>query len=263
MSRQPALFVSHGAPTLAIQPSPARTYLQDLGRQLERPEAILVISAHWETTEPAVSLSEAPETIHDFGGFERQLYEIRYPAPGAPELARNVMERIGSAGYPVAASERGLDHGAWVPLSLMFPAADVPVTQLSIQTHRGPAHHLALGRALAPLREQGVLLLASGSFTHDVRGALSRHHDAPTPDWVTEFADWMHERIADNDLDALLDYRRRAPHATANHPTEEHLLPMFTALGALTADERTATLHRSHTYGVLAMDVVGSGPGRA
>lgn len=257
MSRQPALFVSHGAPTLAIRPSPARTFLQDLGRGLERPRAILVISAHWETAAPTVSVSEAPETIHDFGGFERRLYELRYPAPGAPDLARTVIARLTEAGHPASDRERGLDHGAWVPLSLMFPDADVPVTQLSIQSGSGPAHHLALGRALAPLRDQGVLLLASGSLTHDVRGALSRDHDSPTPAWVSDFADWVHERIADNDLDALLDYRRRAPHAVENHPTEEHLLPLFAALGALSEDERPTTLHRSHTYGVLAMDVVG------
>lgn len=257
MSRQPVLFISHGAPTLAIRPSPARAFLQDLGRQLERPRAILVLSAHWETATPTASVSEAPETIHDFGGFERELYELRYPAPGAPDLARDVIDRLGAAGYQAQGRERGLDHGAWVPLSLMFPDADVPVAQLSIQPNQGPAHHLALGRALTPLRDRGVLLLASGSFTHDVRGALSREHDAGTPAWVSDFADWMHQRIADHDLDALLDYRRRAPHAVENHPTEEHLLPLFAALGALSEDERPTALHRSHTYGVLAMDVVG------
>ena len=260
MSRQPALFVSHGAPTLAVRASPARRYLQALGRRLERPRAILAISAHWETAAPAVSLSEAPETIHDFGGFERQLYEIRYPAPGTPDLAREVADRLAGAGHSASARERGLDHGAWVPLLLMFPEADIPVAQLSVQPDRGPAYHRALGRILAPLRDQGVLLLASGSLTHDVRSALSRDHDASTPDWVSAFADWMHRRIADDDLDALLDYRRRAPHAVENHPTEEHLLPLFTALGARLDDEHPATLHRSHTYGVLAMDVIGVGP---
>jgi len=253
--RQPAIFVSHGAPTLALEPGPTRGFLAGLGTVLPRPRAILVLSAHWETAAPAVSTAEHPETIHDFHGFPPALYEMRYPAPGAPQLAQRVRALLGGAGMAVdGVPDRGLDHGAWVPLMLMYPQADIPVTQLSVQTALGPAHHLRLGGALRPLRDEGVLILGSGSVTHNLR-EFGRHDDAGAPpDWVGGFNDWLVEHLAAGDRKPLLDYRRQAPHAARNHPTEEHLLPLFAALGAATPGVAPQRIHAGYTYGVIGMD---------
>lgn len=255
MTRQPALFVSHGAPTLALEPGTTRDFLARLGAGLTRPRAILVVSAHWETAAPAVSTAEQPETIHDFYGFPQALYQMRYPAPGAPDVARQAAQLLGDAGLPVAAvPERGLDHGAWVPLKLMFPAADIPVAQLAVQTRLGPAHHLRLGEALRPLRAAGVLIVASGSATHNL-GEFGRHdYAAPPPDWVSDFNAWLAAAVAAGRTADLLDYRRLAPHAARNHLTEEHLLPLFVALGAATPGVTPQRIHTGYTYGVIGMD---------
>jgi len=254
----PSLFLSHGAPTLPLTETPARTFLAGLGTQLPRPKAILVISAHWETAEPEVNAVAGNETIYDFYGFPRPLYELRYPAPGAPELAQAIAARLAAAGLPTAIDRnRGLDHGAWVPLLLMYPDADIPVLQLSIQTERGPKHHLALGRALAPLREEGVLIIGSGSFTHNLAEFRTRRPElnAPSLPWVDAFADWVHEAAISGRVDDLLDYRSLAPFAHKNHPTDEHFLPLFAALGAAGEGARAERLHNSANYGVLRMDV--------
>lgn len=254
-ARQPVIFVSHGAPTLALEPGPTRGFLAQLGAALPRPRAILVVSAHWETAAPAVSSTERPQTIHDFYGFPRELYEMRYPAPGAPQLAQQVRERLGGAGIAAdAVPDRGLDHGAWVPLMLMYPQADIPVTQLSVQTALGPVHHLRLGEALRPLRDEGVLILGSGSVTHNLREFGRHDYAGAPPDWVSGFNDWLVERLAAGDRDALADYRRQAPHAVRNHPTEEHLLPLFAALGAATPGLASRRLHAAYTYGIIGMD---------
>ena len=252
----PSLFLSHGAPTLPLTDTPARTFLSQLGATLERPKAILVVSAHWETAQPAVNAVERNETIHDFGGFPRALYEMRYPAPGSASVAARVAELLGAAGLATETdAKRGLDHGAWVPLLLMVPQADIPVLQLSVQPHLGPEHHLRVGRALAPLRDEGVLIIGSGSFTHDL--SEFRGHDAndPAPAWVNSFADWIHEALIADKTAALLDYRRQAPFAAKNHPTEEHLLPLYVALGAAGEGAQAERLHASSTYSVLRMDV--------
>jgi len=251
----PAIFLSHGSPMLAIEDAPARRFLQTLARQLpERPKAILVISAHWERMRPGLSAPAINETIHDFGGFPRELFAIQYPAPPAPELAQRAARILADAGYEVDIDRaRGLDHGAWVPLSLAWPEADVPVTQLSVQTRLGPKHHHALGKLLAPLRAEGVLIVGSGSFTHDLSHfrASGGVIDAPEEGWVRIFADWMSQAIAEGRTDDLLNYRRLAPEAAHNHPSEEHLLPLFVALGAGGAPKH---IHSSVTYGFLRMD---------
>ncbi len=256
MRTLPALFISHGSPMLAIEDSPARRFLLELGNTLPRPKAIVVASAHWETSGgPAVSLAQQPETIHDFGGFPPALFAIQYPAPGAPSVAERVAALLEQSGQAVSRSpERGLDHGAWVPLRLMYPQADIPVTQLSILRGGSPPAHLALGAALRTLRDEEVLVIGSGSLTHNLSEFRGQGIAAPVPNWVSEFGDWMQAMLAQNQQAALLDYRRQAPHAARNHPTEEHLLPLYVAMGA--GDGTTAQrLHASYEYGVLAMDV--------
>ncbi len=246
------IFVSHGSPTLLFDDVPARDFLRGLGASLPRPKAILVVSAHWETNSPAVNSVAVNETIHDFGGFPQILFDQRYPAPGDPALAARIAGLIRAAGLAVGIdTARGLDHGAWVPLKLKYPGHDIPVLQLSLQTHLGPAHHLRLGEALRPLADEGVLILGSGSFTHDLR-SVDWHGNNVAPDWVTVFADWVVAALAEGRIDDLLNYRTRAPHAARNHPTEEHFLPLFVALGA--GGIAATPLHQSLTFSVLRMD---------
>ncbi|GAB4170622.1 MAG: class III extradiol ring-cleavage dioxygenase [Thalassobaculales bacterium] len=254
MTALPALFVSHGSPGLVLEAAPARDFLAGLGAGLPRPAAILAVSAHWETAAPMVTGALAPETIHDFHGFPEALYRLRYPAPGDPALAARIASLAGGGVDP----RRGLDHGAWSPLLLAYPQADIPVLQLSIQPDRGPAHHLEIGRRLAPLRHEGVLIFASGSATHNIMGFARQGVNAPPLPWVAAFADWLDSAIAGARLEDLLDYRARAPFAAENHPTDEHLLPLYVALGAGGAVGGGAVagrpLHRSYNYAKLAMD---------
>ena len=246
----PALFVSHGAPTLPFDAIPARAFLQALGSSFARPKGIVIATAHWETDAPAVAKVPVNGTIHDFNGFPQALYDLRYPAPGDAALSDRVAALTGAA----IDGARGLDHGAWVPLLLMYPAHDIPVVQIAVQPHLGVAHHIALGRALAPLREDGVLVMGSGSFVHNLRRLDRRGPDAPEPDWSRAFADWMDRAITARDDEALIHYRERAPFAKDAHPEDEHLLPLFVAYGAGGAATR---LHNSHIFGSLRMDAYG------
>ncbi|MDE2195642.1 MAG: dioxygenase [Gammaproteobacteria bacterium] len=248
MSTLPTLFVSHGSPMLALDASnPAHGFLKSLGASLPRPEAILVVSAHWETATPRITGAEHPDTIHDFYGFPEPLYELRYPASGNHALAKQAAMLLNPAASvdPI----RGLDHGAWVPLLLMFPQVDIPVLQLSLQTPLGPAHHLKLGEALAPLREQGVLIIGSGGATHNLREYF--HASADGTGVYQAFADWLHDTLSRDDREALRHYRTRAPDAARNHPTEEHFLPLLVAVGA--GGRKATRLHASFDRS-LAMD---------
>ena len=250
----PAVFVSHGAPDLSLNPSPARTFLSQLGNKLGKPKAILMISAHWGTRQPMTSTVERPDTIKDFWGFSAELNSLNYPVLGASKLAEQVVELLRDVGIESKTSKnRGLDHGAWNPLKLMYPDADVPVTQLSIQPHQTPEHHLAIGKSLASLRQEKVLILASGSATHNLREFGKYSLDAPPPNWVHEFSQWLSTALQQGDTEALLNYRQLAPYAKENHPTEEHLLPLFTALGTGNLPANIVELHSSYTYGVLSM----------
>ena len=178
----PVLFVSHGSPALPIEPGETGAAWRKLGTQLPKPSAILVISAHWETPVPTVSQAVQPETIHDFSGFPDELYSLRYPAPGAPAMAQEAARAFQQAGIPAQLDDtRGLDHGAWVPLSFLFPQMDIPVAQLSLQPGKDPAWHIAVGRALRPLREQGVLIIGSGAITHNLRAVFKHPPGAPVP----------------------------------------------------------------------------------
>lgn len=253
------IFLSHGAPTLPFEDVAARRFLEGLAATLPRPRAILIVSAHWETRTPTVNAVARNETIHDFRGFPQELYSLAYPAPGDPDLAERVVDLLSAAGLPSSADHRrGLDHGAWVPLMLAWPQADIPVVQLSVQSHLGPGHHLELGRALAPLTHEGVLIIGSGSFTHDLSSWRGQAGMAE-PEWVTTFADWFDTALAEGRTCDLLAYRSLAPNAARNHPTEEHLLPLFVALGAAGPDAPAHHLHASNTYGVLRMDAYAFG----
>ena len=257
MTNSPALFISHGSPMLALEDSPAHRFLLDLGRTLPRPKAIVVASAHWDSVDGhAVSLAAQPETIHDFGGFPQALFEMQYPAPGAPDTAAQAAALLEQAGFAVKRSAtRGLDHGAWVPLQLMYPDADIPTAQVSLKRGASPAEHERMGRALAKLREEGVLIIGSGSLTHNLYEFRGGPVDAPAPSWVSDFGEWMHGRLQNGERDALLDYRAQAPFAARNHPTEEHLLPLYVAMGAAGDAAKAERLHASYEYGVLAMDM--------
>lgn len=256
----PALFVSHGSPMMALEPSPARDFLSHLGRALGRPDAILVASAHWDTPRPELNAVAVNATIHDFDGFPPALYAMRYPAPGAPDLAERVATLLSEAGLAAEVDrERGLDHGAWVPLTLMYPEHHIPVLQLSLQSVLGPAHHLRLGQAIARLRAENVLMIGSGSFTHNLGRLRRRAPDTPPPTDVAAFADWMHDALVQHRIDELLAYRCRAPYAADQHPTEEHLLPLFVALGAGGDNAAATRLHASTTYSALRMDAYAFG----
>lgn len=248
----PLVFISHGSPNVALQDGATVQCWQQLGQELPRPRAILLLSAHWETAQPMISTAAQPQTIHDFGGFPRTLYEMQYPAAGMPELAQRVGECLAAGGFALGEhQQRGLDHGAWIPLRNMYPQADVPVVQLSIQPHAGTEWHWRLGQALRPLREEGILIMASGAVTHNF-GWLSRTQ-TPLPQ-AQAFSDWLGEKLAVRDLPALLDYRRQAPYGVEAHPTEEHLLPLFVTLGASNENELLTRFTPEYCYGGLAMD---------
>jgi 4,5-DOPA dioxygenase extradiol len=249
----PSLFISHGSPMLALEPGASGPTLARLADDLPRPLAIVVMSAHWESRELLVGGAAQPETWHDFGGFPRALYEIQYPAPGAPELANEIVELLGLAGLSARVDhERPLDHGAWVPLSLMYPQADIPVLQVSLPSHAGPQMPARLGRALASLRDQGILLIGSGSITHNM-GELDWHAGPEVIEpWAQAFRDWMVAKLEGDDESALLDYRTQAPFAVRSHPRDEHLLPLYFARGA---GGRFAVEHSGFTLGALGMDI--------
>lgn len=250
----PTLFVSHGSPMFALNPGEAGPVLAAFAARVPRPRAVVAVSPHWMTRSPEVLASAQPATVHDFGGFPRELYALDYPAPGAPGVAAEVIALLAGHGVTVQANElAGRDHGTWVPLMHLYPDADVPVIQLSQPATRSPVVLLELGRALAPLREQGILLMGSGSITHNLYEFRAPRD--PDDHYASEFTDWMWNTIAAGELEALLDYRTRAPHAVRAHPTDEHLLPLYFALGAAGADWTQATrLPGGVTDGVLAMD---------
>ncbi|MFJ2985454.1 MULTISPECIES: DODA-type extradiol aromatic ring-opening family dioxygenase [unclassified Pseudomonas] len=249
----PSLFISHGSPMLALQPGASGPALAKLANALPRPKAIVVVSAHWESRELRVTGAAQPQTWHDFHGFPAALYAVQYPAPGEPALALKVSEWLNAAGLPARLdAQRPFDHGAWVPLSLMYPDASIPVIQVSLPSHQGPGLQLKVGQALAGLRDQGILLVGSGSITHNL-GELDWHAgpDVVEP-WALAFRDWVVEKLGEDDQVALLDFQRQAPFAARNHPSDEHFLPLFFALGA---GKTFGTVHQGFTLGALGMDI--------
>jgi len=252
-----ALFVSHGSPMFAVEPGLLGPNLQRIGRALSAVAAVLVVSPHWQTRGVQVMATAAPSTIHDFGGFPQALYQLQYTPPGAPALAADAARLLADAGFAVALdATRGLDHGAWVPLRYLFPHADVPVFQVSLPVGMDAASALRLGQALAPLRERGVLVIGSGSLTHNLYEFRQHVRD---PEYAQAFADWVRDAVLRRDVEALVDYRRRAPQAVRAHPSEEHFLPLLVALGASDASDRAQPVAGGMTHAVLSMDSFGFG----
>ena len=253
MTPAPVLFISHGAPTFAIEPGKLGPQLQTLGTRLTGVRAVLVVSPHWQTRDVQVMATPQPETVHDFGGFPARLYALRYPATGAPQWAAQAAERLLQAGFATHMdTQRGLDHGAWVPLLHLLPQAQIPVFQVSMPFSLTTTQAVALGRALAPLREQGVMIVGSGSMTHNLHEfRLSATNEAA---YVREFAAWVRQAVLADAADTLADYRRLAPHAARAHPTEEHFLPLLIAVGANAGESAARTIADEITYGVLSME---------
>ncbi len=252
--RMPVVFVSHGAPDVLLNAPDTVEYWRKLGQLIPMPISILAISAHWEETRATVSLSKTPETIHDFSGFHRTLYHLNYSAPGAPELAKTVTTLLCATDINAELHpQRGLDHGVWVPLSAMYPKAQIPVTQLSLVVNQGPEMHFKIGRALTSLRDAGVLIIASGSVTHNFTW-LNRHNprDTVPTTQARDFSVWVAKQILAHDVTALFNYRD-APYGAAAHPSEEHFLPLFIALGAASNDA-PVRYQPDFTYGSLSMD---------
>jgi 4,5-DOPA dioxygenase extradiol len=256
-SRIDPIFVSHGAPTLAAPRLPGEAELArrlaEVGRTMPRPRAVVVASAHWSTADPRIGGAERPATIHDYSGFPEDLYRLAYPAPGALDVARRTTDLLSEVGFSVAmVPAQGLDHGMWVPLRHLFPEADLPVVPLSIQAHLDPAHHLVLGRALQPLTREGVLVLGSGGAVHNLR-ALAWQGEGETESWARGFDDWLAEALTAGRLEDAVAVGLKAPDFKRAHPTTEHLLPLYVALGAAGAKARGEALHRGFALGNLSL----------
>jgi 4,5-DOPA dioxygenase extradiol len=263
----PPLYISHGSPMTALEPREAGAFMQRLGPAIDaafgRPKAIVAISAHTLARAPVLLAGARHEAVYDFGGFDERLYTLRYDAPGAPALAARVQALLQQAGLPVhSVDQGGLDHGIWTPLRYLWPQADIPVLPLAFVPSWSPQQLFDFGAALAPLADEGVLVMGSGSITHNLRrvfaGGLHDAGRAATPE-SQAFRDWFRKRGAAADWPALLDYRRQAPHAALMHPTDEHLLPYYVAAGAA-GDAPALQLHASHTHGDLGMDAYAFGP---
>jgi 4,5-DOPA dioxygenase extradiol len=253
MTHSPSLFISHGAPTFAIEPGRAGPQLAALGRRLERPRAIVVVSPHWITRGVKVTGAAQPKTIHDFGGFDPKLYDITYPASGDRVLADRIVSLLSDAGWPASLdTQRGLDHGAWVPLLHLYPQADVPVLQVSMPVDLDSARAFELGRALAPLADEGVLVIGSGSLTHNLYEF--REGVADEAGYAREFTHWIRDAVRAGDSDRIVNALERAPHAKRAHPTPDHYLPLAVALGAANSQLPVTVLDGGIVHGVLAME---------
>ena len=253
MTRAPVLFVSHGSPMFALEPGRLGPQLQRFGASLQGVRAVLVVSPHWQTLgKVRVLATAAPETLHDFGGFPQALFQLQYDAPGAPLFAIEAARLLHGAGFDVEIDERrGRDHGAWVPLLHLLPDARLPVFQVSMPNDLSADAALELGRALAPLRDAGVLVVGSGSLTHNLYEFRQHVRD---PEYAQQFADWIADAVARNDVDALVCYRNRAPHAVRAHPTQEHFLPLLVALGASDDADAATRIEGGLEHGTLSMD---------
>ncbi len=253
MTTLPTMFLSHGAPPFALEPGRAGALLQEAGRKLPAIRAVLLISPHWMTMGFSVMATEKPETVIDFGGFDPRLNDVVYPAPGHPSLAAATAQLLKSRGLDVQLdTQRGYDHGAWVPLLHLLPKADVPVFQLSMPHDLTPRRAFALGQMLQPLSEQGVLIVGSGSITHNLYEF--RLNGGGEAAYAKEFVGWVRDKVMNHDALALIGAARHAPHAARAHPTDEHYLPLLVALGAARKYAKLQVLDGGFTYGVIGME---------
>lgn len=248
----PGLFISHGSPMLAIEPEQTGPALHRLSINLPEPKAIIVVSAHWESDTLEVSTATRPETWHDFRGFPPALYQIRYPAPGNPELAERIIHLLNSAGIDAHANTlRPRDHGVWMPLLHLYPDAQIPVIHISLPYDFSAQQLYALGQTLAPLREEQILIIGSGSITHNLAELSWSNPDAPPPEWAATFRNWVVKQLNNDDFESVLDWQK-APYVRRNHPTIEHLKPLFFAMGT---GHRFSLVHSSFSLGALGMDI--------
>jgi len=249
-STMPSLFISHGAPSIAIEQDDFTRAVASFGESLRDARAIAVVSAHWQARSVRVNAVARPETIYDFGGFSPELYKIRYEAPGDPDLAGEIAALLGGA--PLE-EERGWDHGLWVPLRILLPEANVPIVEIAQPYPTTPADLLRIGQALAPLRDRGVVIAGSGGIVHNLRAINLGGKNAQVDDWAREFDDWFAEHVAARDFDTLIRYRDLAPHADLAVPTPEHFEPVFVALGASRDTDALTTIYEGFHYGNLSM----------
>ncbi|MBI1450813.1 MULTISPECIES: dioxygenase [Acinetobacter] len=248
----PGLFISHGSPMLAINPEQIGPALERLSLNLPRPKAIIVMSAHWESKDIEVSTASRPETWHDFRGFPAELYEIRYPAPGQPELAEHILDLLAQTGFEAHANNtRPRDHGVWMPLLHMYPEANIPLISISLPMNLSAEDIFSIGRALAELREQQILLIGSGSITHNLREIEWQNPKPTTPEWCSVFRNYVVAKLQHHDFDAVLDWQT-IPHVLRNHPTLEHFAPLFFAMGT---GKRFNIVHHSYSMGALGRDI--------
>jgi 4,5-DOPA dioxygenase extradiol len=249
----PALFISHGSPMMAVDAGEVSDAMHRLSINLPRPNAIVVVSAHWESDALEVSTATRPETWHDFNGFPEELYQIRYPAPGSPALAERIIHTLIDAGFDAHGNAlRPRDHGVWAPLLHLYPEAEIPVIHISIPRSFNPQQLFDLGQALISLRSQQILLIGSGSITHNLRELSFRDPYAAPPNWASSFKSWVIQKLGNSDYTAVLNWKYEAPNAKQNHPTDEHLEPLFFAMGA---GSRFSVVHSSFTMGSLGMDI--------
>ena len=250
---QPAVFVSHGSPMAALEAGPYADALAVFGKTVS-PREVIVISAHWEGAGIRIASGARPELIYDFGGFPRELYKLKYPAPGSPDASAETAKELKNAGFEaVLEDQRGWDHGVWVPLRLMFPEARIPVVEVSLPAHSSPQELFRIGQALASMRERGALVLGSGGIVHNLRLVKFAQKDAPPDAWASEFQDWVRSAIERRDLESLFDYRKLAPHPTRAVPTEEHFLPLFPVLGAAGNYSKVKPIYEGIEHGNMSM----------
>ncbi|WP_434777072.1 DODA-type extradiol aromatic ring-opening family dioxygenase [Neisseria sp. Ec49-e6-T10] len=247
---QPALFISHGSPMIVLESSSTHLFLKQLGQTLTQPDAIIIVSAHWQTHGLCLNTEPQPVLINDFYGFPEQLYHLNYPIPVQTELSDILFHQLQRSGFNPTVIQQGIDHGIWTVLMLMYPQANIPIISISLNADENPLWHFTLGEQLRSWREKNVLIIGSGGYTHNLR-TLS--HQEPTPSWITDFITWADEKLLAQDHQALVNYEQEAPFAHKNHPTNEHFLPLFVALGASTPNQQPIKLHDDIEYATLSM----------
>ncbi|MED4784413.1 class III extradiol ring-cleavage dioxygenase [Brevibacillus choshinensis] len=254
----PSFFVAHGAPLLAIEDNEYTQFLNTLGRTLPKPKAIVLFSAHWESSVQRVSDVDEYKTIYDFGGFPEALYRIEYPARGNQAITKEIEDLFTKQGIPFAVeTERGLDHGAWVVLRMLYPHVDIPVISMSVNPKLTPKEQYQIGRSLSGLREKDVLIIGSGGTVHNLRALKWGAEDGEIDPWALSFDEWLESRLRNWDLESLFTYESVAPNANLAVPPHgnEHFVPLFYAMGAADNEQTAKLLHRNYRYGNLSHSV--------